>query len=752
MTAVTHPLLRIAETFNNPDIAYWDGQNRERFSDDVEDWLIDNLIPLGASVIYADPGAGKSFILQSVIHHLVYGTPLGPWGSEGPGRALCAVYDLEGTWKMVQDRGFSITPYGDAPADGDADRQDNWCLWMGAVIPPLEREAWAVIGRQAQRHIAYLDQMLTDAELAGAPVRLVVIDTLTKFAGPRPRSAANAYEHESELVDALNRVALAHRCAIVIIHHTNKAGEISGSTGIGGSAIVTARLDVDEQTDADRDAEKPRTAVLRSTKVRIGAPFVYAMHQAVDGPWLFVDQPPNETLAAGQARRVLAVLNNGPRTLPELRSRTGLGSSLGQVLNRMRKARQIFPRHGKWHVVADDVLIRSLPGQVDGTCEGCGGPMTRRPDGHGGFHPTHPGCDVPRETSTPDPVQETPGPAPDAPTPDPAVDDDVVNESEQTPAEKSAFTMLRESIEHSRMKPVGRIRKADRDGAPWSLITERMTGEHRWLSALAADVADDTLIGVLDRNASYPSAMSSVTVAANILTHTGALDERGKRAGILLTPLPFWDAERHGIGHPLGRMALGREVGEPIWVPTPHFQTLEKLARMGLIPPPAIHDSWTGRATNGLFSKFSASYRDARADLMEDPRRAGDLAHLKTMASIAMRGFWNKEPDAMRRSPWWRPDWSVSVRGEAATRHWWRGQQCATGDPSAGLAPTTVLRMASVDEVVVVMRGLSVPYPYKIGTKFGEVKWKRVKIDGVEHPSPLPAALWRQSVLGLKAS
>ena len=51
-----HPLLRIEKSFSNPDVGYWDGRNRERTDDDHEDWLIDGLLPIGASVLSADPG------------------------------------------------------------------------------------------------------------------------------------------------------------------------------------------------------------------------------------------------------------------------------------------------------------------------------------------------------------------------------------------------------------------------------------------------------------------------------------------------------------------------------------------------------------------------------------------------------------------------------------------------------------------------------------------------------------------------
>ena len=734
-----HPLLRIEKSFSNPDVGYWDGANRERTDDDHEDWLIDGLLPIGASVLYADPGTGKSYLTLAMIHHLIYGRPLGPWGTEGPGRALCWVLDLEGTWKMTQDRGYTLTPYGELPADGDAERADNWCFWSGEVIPWAELEAWKTIPRQAQRHVQYLAKTLDEAEAAGAPIRFVVIDTLTKFAGPRPRTASgNAYEYEAALVDALNRVALAHRCAVLLIHHTNKAGEISGSTGIGGSAIVTMRLDVEDQDDEDRDAGKERAAVLKSTKVRIGAPFCYSLVQRADGVWEFIDQPPSAAVARGHARTVLFQLAEHSRgcTYGELLRSTGLGESLRTTLYRLKRRREVISRHGRWQLAQTDV--RSVPGQVDALCASCGGPMSVLTAGQ----TTHPGCEVtaPDQSSTDPgpnrtPTDEAPAAAPDtaAPPPDEGDSSDVSRET------VTALAVLKTSIMQSRMHPVLFIKAEHRTTDPWPLVTEQMTGEHRWVHPVAADVPAGTPVTVLDRNGSDPSAMSSVIVVANLMRHTGPMRRRGRedgkpQAGLFQIAVPAWDAAAQGIGHPLGRLA---ERGELVWVTTPHMTLLERLADEGVIPLPPILDSWTGRGTGGLFSKFSAFVRDERKRTFGSP----EYAQVKERTSIAVRSLWPKGA----RSPFWRPDWSVSVRAEAAVRHWIRAREATQGG-------AVLLRLGAVDEAVFV--GSSVPAPYREDVDrtggYGLVKRKAVTVDAEDWPSPLPVEVWRQSVRSLR--
>jgi hypothetical protein len=722
MNAV-HPFTREYAAHDDVDVCWFDNHNRERTDDQVEDWLIDDLVPIGAMVMYADPGAGKSMVVQQIIHHLAYGRPLGPWGRQLAGGHFIRVFDLESDAHMSRERSYSITPFGDLAEDGNPDRRDNYACYSSKVIPKPDREAWAVVASQPERHALYLEQLLQDAEETGYPIRLVVIDTLTKFVGPKPqRAAGNAYEYEAAVVDRLNRLALDHRCAIILIHHTNKAGEISGSQGIGGSATVTCRLRVTDRTDEELEQGVPASGVLVSTKVRIGAGFCYSVDQRPDGVWEFVDRPASEAEARGNARVVLSALASGPKTKAELAS-CGLGSSLRTTLTRMRKSGLIFTKYGKWHANRDD--RRTVPGEADGTCMVCGGPMTRMDPGQ----TMHPGCVPPPDddggtgsgggagpVTPPDPgsgggtptgnvsqegeLQQTGNPAPEESCP--------VDEVEPTETQRvSGFRMLQESVDASRMKPVKRIPRDVREVEPWSLFTERMSGEHRWITPTEVDM--DALVMVLDRRGSYPSAMSSVPIVANLPTHTGAMSELpAKTAGILQIPGFTWN--ELGIGHPLGR--IGNDPG-PWWITIPHYLMLVKLAAEGRVPAPVILDSWTGRGTAGLFTDFSKAAQTARLEALA----SGDedrYADVKRTISVAIRGLWPKAA----RSPFWRPDWSVSVRAEAAVRHWLRADQ-------ARQAGATLLKLGSVDEVAMLQpESPTAPAPYLIGQRYGQVSVK----------------------------
>lgn len=271
----------------------------------------------------------------------------------------------------------------------------------------------------------------------------------------------------------------------------------------------------------------------------------------------------------------------------------------------------------------------------------------------------------------------------------------------------SAFRLLEESIRSSRKHPILRVPAEDRTGAPWTLIVEPMRGEHRWRRP---GVPDDVLVRVLDRKGSYPSAMGNVPVATNKLHHTGQLEAYDpKAAGIFLLERFGWPA---GGPHPLGEIADNRD--RAWWVSTPHLRLVQRLVREGRIPPARILDSWTGVCATNLFKQYAADVSRIRERAAADPDAYGEA---KRRTSIAIRCLWPSQV----RSPFWRPDWSISVRAEAAVRHWVRADQAVT-------AGAQLVKLGSVDEAAfIVPAGADpgwVPAPYKVGTDYGHVAIK----------------------------
>ncbi|MFE7274778.1 DnaB-like helicase C-terminal domain-containing protein [Streptomyces sp. NPDC057623] len=301
-----------------------------------------------------------------------------------------------------------------------------------------------------------------------------------------------------------------------------------------------------------------------------------------------------------------------------------------------------------------------------------------------------------------------------------------------------ALRILKDAVGRSKMHPIKVIRTEERDSAPWPLISEDMDGEPGWvhpdvtlervphIKANGKRVRRDRLdvpasfgegvICLIDRNGSFPSACSAVPLAPNKLLHTGPLDAFDKTtAGIYLIDIPEWN--RTDMPHPLGRITERPDDQGRVWVTTPHIRQLEKLARDGhLGAAPAIHDSWTGKANESLFKPFYEATRKARTELVQvggDPYKA-----YKTRLSIALRLLWPKR--AEQKSPFWRPDWRMSMVAEASVRHW----SVAFRAVQEG---SRLIGLFNVDAAAFWTPDGTPPTTYRIGTGFGEVKAKFIR-------------------------
>ncbi|TLS45810.1 ATP-binding protein [Streptomyces montanus] len=311
-------------------------------------------------------------------------------------------------------------------------------------------------------------------------------------------------------------------------------------------------------------------------------------------------------------------------------------------------------------------------------------------------------------------------------------------EDEPEDAPFPALKLLKDAVGRSKMHPIRVIRLEERESGPWPLISEHMDGEPRWVHPDVTstrvpfirengkrvrrdqlDVPDsfgDGVLCLIDRNGSYPSACSAVPLAPNRLLHTGPLEAFDKAsAGIYLIDIPEWN--RTDMPHPLGRIIDRPDEQGRVWVTTPHIKQLMKLVREDhLAAMPAIHDSWTGKANESLFKPFYEAARKARIELVQTGGEP--YKEYKTRLSIALRLLWPKRKE--QKSPFWRPDWRMSMVAEASVRHW-------TVAFKAVQEGHTLIALRNVDAAVFWTPAATPPATYRIGTGFGEVKAKFIQ-------------------------
>lgn len=730
-------------------------------------YLIPGLLYYGATVIYADGGLGKTVFAHALEHHLAYGRPFGGWVTDE--RTRCLVVSLEDDERQVAERSFRLMPAGGLDTDGrqEVTEAPGWS--------DMIEHSFYVAGDDFDRRLDNLRLHLTAEAEAGRPFGYVRIDTYADFVGGKPRDT-NAYEWDKHCTTRLNKLALQFGIAIVLIHHTNKRGEFSGSEGLRGGVTTLAVL--------ERSTEHPDTeAVLRSSKCRVAPEFAYALRKSEAGIWEFTDElRPTEVELQGMSRSCFnALARGGAMSRQELSRQFTVPvnqNSLQVCLSRLKRKGILAYIQGQWRIAQ----TRADEGRLPRTCNAdCGQPLLEDLYGDG-YHATcSPSPQPPAPSSAPPPPPEEGTGTPAAVQP--ALDDDdqeqpaaatlpaprasvsgiakaVINAEEERTilevereffgdesrrkASQGSYKLMRASIERSRMKPLPNVPKTlntklpglkTRTEAPWTLVKERMDGRHQWR---AESLPDEGWVLALDRTGSFPSACSSVPVAPNVLHHIDdpahlTAATRKTMAGIWRILVPEWDEAGQGIGHPLGRLA-DEGAGSDVWLTSAHLEHLDALAAKGRIAPVTVLEAWAGRRSTSLFERFSEAVRKIYALPDCDERTAG-----KTGASQAIRALWTKEAP----SPWHRPDWNVSIRAEASVRHWIRADQ-------ARAASARLLALGATDEALIWTPDKPaddwVPEPYILGTKFGEVKIKAPYKDAPK--SAVPVTEWKESLRG----
>lgn len=682
--------------------------------------LLDGFLYEGLTVLFSEPGLGKSMLSAAVEEHLAYGRPFGPWVPEKPHR--CLVLDFEGDMRLASERSLTNTPWGTLPSD------------YGRAMPADIEYETEVPGHGFFERLTMLEQRLQFGVQQGQPYSYIRIDTMRLFLGAKPHGV-NAYEWDAACLGRMNRMALQYGVALVLVHHTNKAGEVSGSTGVAGSAVVVAQL----KKNPDNDDE----CLLVSHKVRVDAGFRYPVVMDDRGRWEFTeDITPTQAAVSGTKRAVVDLLTaRGPRTMADIKAALPdyKPQALKTALRRLSDEYVLHYRHGMWRFTQQTLAEHP-------NCIECGQPMEVYEAGQR-MHPTcHPD---PEQAAT---AEKWLGlatvPAPPAPVDDdqarehtehddhqePDDIDGLVPDDETAHPETQKWPALRElqaSVERSRMKPLPRVRKEERENKPWSLVTEKLDGHFRsrmWSGELPEDTEHVTL---LDRNGSYMSACSSVPVAPNKLVHTGPLEvtDRKNRAG--LVEIVNFEWTRTDIPHPLGRAVENVAPDESVWITTSHLEFLDQWAAKGIMPCVKVTDSWTGLRNTNLFEPYYKWTKTVRESTTGEERVEAKRAMSRAIRSLHPR---------RARSPFYRPDWHKAVLAQAAIRHWIKAYQAVEQG-------AVLLSIGAVDEVAFAVPAgedpaLWVPPGYRLGQGYGEVKHKELSVQGEKILSPVTVEQW----------
>ena len=180
-----------------------------------EAWIIDDLIPAkGLAVIYGPPGSYKSFVALDLAASISSGKDWHGYECEMPGAVLYIA--AEGSRGLME-------------------RAVAWKLYHQRELGPFAILTVPVMMDDAVMVQAFIECLERAAQQLGAPIRLVVIDTMARsFNGDE-----NSAQEVGAFVNNCSRFASnAGDCTVMIIAHTGKdvTKGIRGSSALNGAA------------------------------------------------------------------------------------------------------------------------------------------------------------------------------------------------------------------------------------------------------------------------------------------------------------------------------------------------------------------------------------------------------------------------------------------------------------------------------------------------------------------------------------
>ncbi len=233
---------------NQPPFELIDAHQLLEKSPDRFDWLVAGLLPMATTaLLYAEGGVGKTLLLNDIMKAVTCGLR---WNS------------------FPTQRGPVLLIQTDEPEVVTA--QNLKIAGFQELLPPgqlLISTSWQFSQVQQLRERIIIHQ----------PV-LVVIDSLTS-------SSRTAAEKENDVeygrcLYALRDMAMEFGCAIIVVHHANKVGDVRGSTAI--------KANVSEVWHLTRNKElTPTQRLLEIEKSRSGCSGTYQLELNIDDySWL----------------------------------------------------------------------------------------------------------------------------------------------------------------------------------------------------------------------------------------------------------------------------------------------------------------------------------------------------------------------------------------------------------------------------------------------------------------------------------
>ena len=174
-------------------------------------WYVEDLLAPGLAIVYADEKVGKSGLFAQVALSLT--TKEKVWGEKGyvvPKARGVLYLDLEQDTIMGQRR---------------------WKKILNGRTPPQNLRVQFTWPRMDAGGLEQMKEILQ----ANPDIEVVVVDIWSMFAPMSVQPGSNAYNIENEMLNKVKQISKEYGCLIILIHHTNKEGDASGSRAMKSS-------------------------------------------------------------------------------------------------------------------------------------------------------------------------------------------------------------------------------------------------------------------------------------------------------------------------------------------------------------------------------------------------------------------------------------------------------------------------------------------------------------------------------------
>lgn len=179
------------------------------------EWLIDGVLPIGATLIAGKAKIGKSWLVMDMGLAVASGTHA--FGKIKAKKADVLYLALEDGPRRLHSRQRKLMGTATAPAG-----IEYFCVWPG-----IDDGLFAALETYLDTHPA---------------CRLVIVDTLGRVRG-KPDGKNGAFQQDYSDISMFQKFAMARRIALLIVHHARKQGSDDVMDQVSGTTAVQAAVD-----------------------------------------------------------------------------------------------------------------------------------------------------------------------------------------------------------------------------------------------------------------------------------------------------------------------------------------------------------------------------------------------------------------------------------------------------------------------------------------------------------------------------